>query len=151
VNRSDSVTRTASAARPGVLALGVVYLVLAIAGFVRTGTAEFGLEEPLRLFGVLGVSTLANIVHAVVGVAATVAALRRAPTVFAAPATVAFFAMAVFGAVSRIVADTGDPLNLTWWNVGLYLLSSAACAAFYWTGAVRTAREGDRQESHSRE
>lgn len=127
VTRPKAVKRV----RTIVLGLGVVYLLLAIAGFVRTGWGEFGQEEPLRLAGVLGVSTLLNIVHAVVGAVACLAAARGAAGAFAPVAMVVFTAMAVFGATARIFGDYGDPLNQSWWNVGLYLLSAATCGYLY--------------------
>lgn len=123
--------RAARRTRAIVLGIGVLYLLLAIGGFIRAGFSSFGWEEPVRLLGFLGVSTLLSIAHTFAGALALVAALRGAPTAFAAPATVAFTAMAVFGAVSRIFADTGDPLNMTWWNVGLYVLTAATCAYVY--------------------
>jgi hypothetical protein len=126
-----TLSRAARLARSIVLGLGVVYLLLAVAGFIQTGWGEFGLEEPLRLFGILGVSTLLNFVHTFVGAVAVLAALRGASSTFAIPATIMFLAMAVFGATSRVFADTGDPLNLTWWNVALYLLSSVTCGYVY--------------------
>lgn len=110
-----------------VLGLGVLYLLVAIGGFVRTGWGEFGQEEPIRLVGILGVSTLLNIVHTFVGAVATFAALRGGATTFAPVAMVAFTAMAVFGATARVFSDSGDPLNLSWWNVGLYVLSAVTC------------------------
>jgi fermentation-respiration switch protein FrsA (DUF1100 family) len=124
----------AQAARRGrkiVLGLGAVFVLLATAGFVRTGWGEFGQEEPVRVLGVFGVSTLLNIVHTFVGLVALLAALRGAAGALAPVATVAFTAMAVFGATARLFGDSGDPLNQTWWNVGLYLLSAAACAYVY--------------------
>jgi Domain of unknown function (DUF4383) len=123
-----TLAQVARRGRAIVLSLGALYLLLAIAGFVRTGWGEFGLEEQLRVLGVLGVSTLLNIVHAFVGLVALLAALRSAASTFAPVATVAFAAMAAFGATARIFGDTGDPLNQTWWNVGLYLLSAVSCA-----------------------
>jgi hypothetical protein len=126
-----SLDRAAKLARAIVLGLGVVYLLLAVGGFVRTGWGEFGLEDPLRLFGIIGVSTLLNFVHTFAGLVAVVAALRGAPSAFAAPATIGFTAMAVFGTVARIFGGTGDPMNMTWWNVVLYVLSAATCFYVY--------------------
>ncbi len=132
--------RAARWSRLAVLGLGAVYVVLAVAGFVRTGSGEFGMEEPVRLWGFLGVSTLANIVHGVVGLVALVAALRGGASGFAPPATIAFVAMAVFGTVARMFGGHGDPLNLTWWNVALYVLSAIVCVLVY-TMRMRAARE----------
>lgn len=128
---SVTVDRAAKLARAVVLGVGVVYLLLAIGGFIRTGWGEFGLEDPLRLLGILGVSTLLNFVHTFAGLVAVLAALRGAPSAFAAPGTVAFTAMAAFGAVARIFGGTGDPLNSTWGNVVLYALTAAVCAFVY--------------------
>jgi hypothetical protein len=136
-------SRAAKRVRAIVLGLGALYLLLAIAGFVRTGWGEFGLEEPLRLAGVLGVSTLLNIVHAFVGAVAVLAAVRGAAGAFAPVATVAFTAIAVFGATARIFGDYGDPLNLSWWNVGLYLLSAVACGYAYLLPLRAAARNQD--------
>jgi hypothetical protein len=114
-----------------VLGLGVVYLVLGLAGFARAGWGQFGFEEPVRLLGMLGISTLSSLIHTFVGLLAILAGLRGAPSAFAVVAMVAFTAMAVFGTTARIFGGTGDPLNLTWWNVGLFFLSAVTCGYVY--------------------
>lgn len=116
-----------------VLALGILYLALAVIGLATVGWHDFGYEEPVRMLGFLGVSTLLSVVHGLAGVVLTIAGLRRAASAVAPVLVVAFFAMAVFGAVARIFGGTGDPLNLNWWNVALYAASSAACAYVYVT------------------
>jgi hypothetical protein len=126
-----TLSRAARRARRIVLGLGAVYLVLGLAGFARAGWTEFGYEEPVRLVGVFGLSTLLNIVHVFVGVLAILAALGRAPSTFAVVALVAFTAMAVFGATAHVFGGAGDPLNLTWWNVVLFALSATACGYVY--------------------
>lgn len=137
---SDTRARThASPARVIVLLLGLLYLVLAVAGMFTVGWDEFGWEDPVRMFGVLGVSTLLNIVHGFIGIVAIVAALRGGATAFAPVAGIAFTAMSAFGIVSQVFSDEGDPLNLTWGNVVLYLLSLAACVFVYLT-RVRAGR-----------
>lgn len=140
-------------ARRIVLGVGAVYLVLGLAGFARSGWTEFGFEEPVRLLGIFGISTLLNIVHFFVGVLAILAALGRSPSVFAMVAVVAFTAMAVFGATARVFGDAGDPLNLTWWNVGLFVLAAVACGYVnaLRLRATRSAKEGpDQQEQVQR-
>jgi fermentation-respiration switch protein FrsA (DUF1100 family) len=132
-----------------VATLGLVYLVLAVAGFVAVGWGTFGYEEPVRVFSVVGTSTLANIVHAFAGVVALVAALRRGASVFAPIGTIAFLAMAVFGVVSRLFPGAGDPLNLTWWNVGLYLLSAIACLYAYLANARSAVDHREPGRGHS--
>ena len=114
-----------------VLGVGVVYLVLGLAGFATVGFSEFGYEEPVRLLGVFGVSTLLNIVYTFVGLVAVLVALRGAATTFAPIANVAFTALTVFGAVARLFPGLGDPLNQTWWNVVVAALSAVACGYVY--------------------
>ena len=109
-----------------VLTLGVVYLAFAVIGLAIVGWHDFGYEEPVRMLGFLGVSTLLCVVHALVGVVLTLSALRRAAALVA-PLALAFVAMAVFGAVANTFGGNGDPLNLNWWNVFLYAGSAVAC------------------------
>jgi hypothetical protein len=123
--------KAARTARTAVLVLGVLYLALAVLGVVLVGWGDIHESESARLLGVFGVSRLLIVAHAAFGVLALVAALRRAPSVFAAPATIAFTAMAAFGTIAEIIGDVGDPLHMTWWNVGLYLLSAMTCAFIY--------------------
>jgi hypothetical protein len=107
--------------------LGLVYLVLAVGGFVRVGLDGFGYEEPVRLFGIFGVSTLLSFVHTLLGVVALVAAWRGWTVAIAPVGIVWFTAMSAFGIVARSFGGDGDPLNLSWANVVLYLLSAVAC------------------------
>jgi hypothetical protein len=126
-----------SPSRGVVLTLGVVYLALSVIGFATVGWHEFGMEKPVRMLGFLGVSTLLNVVHLLVGAVLTAAALRRFASGIAPVALVAFTAMTVFGLVARIFGGMGDPLNLNWWNVGLYALSALACGYAYVRAATR--------------
>jgi Domain of unknown function (DUF4383) len=123
--------KAAKTARTIVLALGVVYLALAVAGIVVVGWGSIREAESARLLGVFGVSRLLDVAHAAVGVLAVVAAVRRAPNVFAAPATIAFTAMAAYGVIAELVGDVGDPLHMTWWNVGLYMVTALTCVFAY--------------------
>jgi hypothetical protein len=123
--------KAARTARTIVLALGVVYLALALAGFVVVGWGSIREAESARLLGVFGVSRLLDVAHAAVGVLAVAAAVRRAPSVFAAPATIAFTAMAAYGVIAELIGDVGDPLHMTWWNVGLYMLTALTCVFAY--------------------
>ncbi|OLF14641.1 DUF4383 domain-containing protein [Actinophytocola xanthii] len=130
MSNSESTTdrrRVVPPARLVMLVLGIMYLVLAVIGFITVGFQEFGPERPERMLGVLGVSTLLSIVHTGLGAVLTVAALRGAATALAPVATVAFTALSAFGIVARVFGGTGDPLNLTWWNIALYLVSAVAC------------------------
>lgn len=123
----------ASSTRVVILVLGLAYLVLAVAGTAKVGWHEFGWSEPDRVFGVFGVSTLANILHGVLGLIATLSALGGAASAFAFEPVlgVVFTAMTAFGVVAMVADDGGDPLNLTWWNVVLYLVSAVACGYAY--------------------
>ncbi|MFL6127430.1 DUF4383 domain-containing protein [Actinophytocola sp.] len=137
---TSTISQASRRARTIVLVIGVVYLVLAIVGFATAGWGTFGYEEPVRMLGVFGVSTLLNIIHTFVGLAATVAAVRRVPSVFGTVAMVAFTVLTVFGVVARVFPGSGDPLNLTWWNVGLYALTAVVCG-YVFTVRMRTPRQ----------
>ncbi|OLF12020.1 hypothetical protein BLA60_08295 [Actinophytocola xinjiangensis] len=114
-----------------ILAVGLVYVVLAVAGTVKVGWHDFGWSEPDRVFWVFGVSTLANVVHGVVGLVGLFAAVGSAAFAFTPVLGVTFTAMAAFGIVAMSANDGGDPLNLTWWNVILYVVSAVACGYAY--------------------
>ena len=128
---TETLPKAAKQARLVVLVVGVLYLALAVLGLVVVGWGSIRESEPGRLFGVLGVSRLLDVAHTVLGAAAVLAAVRRAPSVFAAVATIVFTAMAAFGVVANVVGDAGDPLHMTWWNVGLYAVSALTCAYVY--------------------
>jgi hypothetical protein len=132
-------------ARTVVLVLGLVYLVLAVGGVVAVGWGEFGWEDPVRLFGNFGISTLTNILHGFVGIVALVAALRGGAYAFAPVAGIAFMAMSAFGIAAQVFRDEGDPLNLTWWNVVLYLCGLVACVLVYGMRVRRSRRPADRR------
>lgn len=117
--------------RAVLLGLGLLYLVLAVGGFVAAGWDDFGPEDPNRLFGFLGVGTLLNVGHTMIALAAVVAALRRAAYAIAPVLGVAFLALAAFGTVAQLFRDGGDLLGTTWGNVVLYLLSLVACVSVY--------------------
>lgn len=121
------------------LVLGIVYLALSVIGFATVGWQEIGWEDPVRMLGFLGVSSLLNIVHGLIGLVLIGMSLRHWSVGIAPVAAVAFIAMAAFGAVARIFGGEGDPLNLNWWNVGLYVLSAAAAVYAYTTGVRRHA------------
>ncbi|WP_260190842.1 DUF4383 domain-containing protein [Actinophytocola gossypii] len=131
-------------ARAVVLVLALVYLVLAVGGVVTVGWGSFGWEDPVTLFGVFGISTLANILHGFIGVVALVAALRGGAYAFAPVAGIAFTAMSAFGIAAKVFRDEGDPLNLTWWNVALYLCSLVACVVVYGLRVRLSRRTADR-------
>lgn len=126
-----TVPRAARSARLAVLVLGVVYLALAVTGILVVGWGEIREADPALLLGVFGVSRLLDIAHAVLGVVAVLAAIRGAASAFAAVGTIVFTAMAAYGVIAGVVGDVGDPLHMTWWNVGLYVLSALTCAFVY--------------------
>lgn len=128
---TETLPKGAARARAIVLVLGVVYLALAVATVAVIGWGSIREAESARLFGAFGVSRLLLVAHAVLGIVAVLSAVRRAPSAFAAVATVVFTAMTAFGVVANLVGDVGDPLHMTWWNVGLYALSALTCAYVY--------------------
>lgn len=123
-----------------VLTLGVVYLALSVIGFVTVGWHQFGQGRTAVMLGFLGVSTLSNIAHGLIGLVLTGTSLRGWASGIAPVATIVFVAFAVFGTVARIFGGRGDPLNLNWWNVGLYVLSAVA-AVYAYVAAVRRGPE----------
>lgn len=133
-----ALLKTATRSDVVVLTLGIVYLALSVIGFVSVGWQEIGWEEPVRMLGFLGVSSLLNILHGLIGLVLTGLSLRGRGAGIAPVVTIAFVVMAVFGAVARIFGGAGDPLNLNWWNVGLYVLSAVA-AVYAYVSAVRSA------------
>ncbi len=137
---TETLPKTAGRARAIVLVLGVVYLALAVIGLAVLGWGSIRESENARLLGVFGLSRLLIVAHGAIGVIAVLSALRRGATAFAAVATIVFVAMAAFGIVANAVGDVGDPLHMTWWNVGLYLLSAVACVFVYTMRARAAAR-----------
>jgi hypothetical protein len=125
------MAKSARSARVAVLVLGVVYLALAVTGILVVGWGAIHEADPALLLGVFGVSRLLDIAHAVLGVVAVLAAVRGAASLFAAIGTVVFTAMAAYGVIAGVIGDVGDPLHMTWWNVGLYVLSALTCALVY--------------------
>jgi hypothetical protein len=126
-----TMPKAARSARAAVLVLGVVYLALAVTGILVVGWGGIREADPALLLGVFGVSRLLDIAHAVVGVVAVLAALRGGASAFAAVGTVVFTAMAAYGVIAGVIGDVGDPLHMTWWNVGLYVLSALTCVFVY--------------------
>lgn len=124
-------TKATRTARVAVLVLGVVYLVLAVTGILVVGWGGIREADPALLLGVFGVSRLLDVAHAVLGVVAVLAAVRGGASAFAAVATVVFTAMGAYGVIAGVIGDAGDPLHMTWWNVGLYLVSALTCAFVY--------------------
>lgn len=142
MSTSDTAKPAAAAQSRLILAgLGTVYLVLAVGGILRAGLDEFGYDDPVRLFGIFGVSTLLTVVHTLLGVVTLLAAWRGWAAAIAPVGIVWFTAMAAFGIVSRSFGGAGDPLNLSWANVVLYLLSATACGYIY-ALRIRGARKG---------
>jgi hypothetical protein len=139
VEAQTAARRSRSQGDVVMLVLGVCYLALSVIGFVTVGWQQFGYEEPVRMLGVLGVSTLLNIVHALVGAVLTLAGLRRSAAAIAPVLVVAFTAAVAFGVVARLFGGNGDPLNLTWWNVVLYALSALIGVYVYATALKRRA------------
>ncbi|MFI7675845.1 DUF4383 domain-containing protein [Actinophytocola sp. NPDC049390] len=136
---TETLPKAAGRARLIVLVLGVVYLALAVIGLAVLGWGSIRESENARLLGVFGLSRLLIVAHGALGVIAVLAALRRGASAFAAVATIVFVAMTAFGVVANVVGDVGDPLHMTWWNVGLYALSAVTCVYVY---ALRMRAEG---------
>ncbi|MEV6623040.1 DUF4383 domain-containing protein [Amycolatopsis sp. NPDC051106] len=116
------------------LVLGVVYLVLGVAGFFVPGNAgstsagPFGTHATQYTLLIFSVSPLLNALHTLVGVAGVVAARKVGSTAIYALALAVGFAG--FSAYSVLVLGfgTGDRFNLNWADVILHLVTMAGAA-----------------------
>jgi thiol:disulfide interchange protein len=118
-----------------VLVLGVVYLALALSGFIAISDNTYrggdllGGNEGDFVWGVFGTSTVTNFVDALLGALLVVAGLTldRSPTV-GWMTTIAFGLMSGYALVASSV-DYGDPLNLNWPDTVRYIASAIIVAA----------------------
>ena len=118
-----SSTASSSAARDGLgdrginrrvaLVLGVVYLLVGLAGFLVTGGVGFADPDgnPLIVFGV---NPLHNIVHLLVG-AVLLAASRRTASARAANLAIGATYL-LLGIIGLFIADATNPLNILAFN-----------------------------------
>ncbi|WP_410643928.1 DUF4383 domain-containing protein [Amycolatopsis sp. lyj-346] len=126
--------RRSGLVRLAALVLGVVYLVLGVAGFFVPGNAgstsagPFGTHATQYTLLIFSVSPLLNVLHTLVGVVGVVAARKVGGTAIYAFALAVGFAG--FSAYSVLVLGfgTGDRFNLNWADVILHLVTMAGAA-----------------------
>ncbi|MCP2163746.1 DUF4383 domain-containing protein [Goodfellowiella coeruleoviolacea] len=150
MTQHTQVTRRRTAARLLAAVVGVVYLVLAVAGFALTGTGEFTQSTAHQVL-IFDVSTLQNIVHAVVGVLGLLAAWQRTGNgtqFYGWAVLVVFFVLFCYGTVTLLASTgvTGDPLNLNWPDNWLHLVTAVAGLAI----GVLALRSGPTRTANAR-
>jgi hypothetical protein len=117
-------------ARAVVLALGLYYLVMGIAGFAaitdKTHIAGdlYAGNPPDLLWGTFGVTTALNFIHLLLGAATILSAVVLDRTT-----VVAWCAVVGFGLVFLYGVISGSLLNINWADNWLYLVSALVVAA----------------------
>ncbi|WP_086850000.1 DUF4383 domain-containing protein [Amycolatopsis kentuckyensis] len=127
MSSAESRSRTpASWLRPVVAVLGLLYLVLGIAGFLTPETAAVG-HETGRAVWIFSVTPLLNLVHAAVGVLGLLAATRRTGSIiYCWVLFVGFTGMTAYGILATALVNPEDPINLNWADNWLHGLTAAA-------------------------
>jgi hypothetical protein len=122
--------------RVGVIAIGLFYLVLAYAGFnqISDSTTNYGGDlhggnTPDLLWGVFGVNTVMNFIHALLA-AITIGAgfLLDKSKVVAWCAVIAFAIVSVYGVIAILVRTGTDPLAITWGDNILHIATTLVIA-----------------------
>lgn len=112
--------------RPAVAVLGLLYLVLGIAGFLTPETAAVG-HETSRAVWIFSLTPLLNLLHTAVGVLGLLAATRRTGSIVYCWVLFAGFAgMTAYGVLSTAFGNPEDPVNLNWADNWLHGLTAAA-------------------------
>ncbi|MGW5743825.1 DUF4383 domain-containing protein [Amycolatopsis sp. NPDC003861] len=144
---SSAETRTpASWLRPVVAVLGLLYLVLGIAGFLTPETAAVG-HETSRVVWIFSVTPLLNLVHSVVGVLGLLAATRRTGAIiYCWVLFVGFTGMTAYGILATSLVNPEDPINLNWADNWLHGLTAAAALVL----GIVAARAVNRTTARSR-
>lgn len=152
-SRHPTGTDRDKAARTAALVVGIVFLVVGVAGFIPGITTDYDLmefaghESRAMLLGVFQVSILHNAVHLLFGVAG-IALARRADTAraFLIGGGVIYLALLVYG----LAVDQGSDANFVPLNdadnwLHLFLgVGMIALGALTWDRSVTPARTGGR-------
>ncbi|WP_290061825.1 DUF4383 domain-containing protein [Amycolatopsis solani] len=127
---SSTETRSRAAwLRPVVAGVGLVYLVLGVAGFLTPETAEVG-HETTRAVWIFSVTPLLNLVHTAVGVLGLLAATRRTGSlIYCWVLFVGFAGMTAYGVLATAFSTPEDPINLNWADNVLHGLTALAALA----------------------
>ncbi|MGV9295624.1 DUF4383 domain-containing protein [Amycolatopsis sp. NPDC003676] len=123
---------TRSWARPVVAVLGLIYLVLGVAGFFVPETAHAG-HDTTRVVWLFSSSTVLNIVHTALGLLGLLAARKLSGAVaYCWVLFVAFTGLTAYGILATSFSTArDDPVNLNWadnWLHGLTALVALVIA-----------------------
>ncbi|WP_410565051.1 DUF4383 domain-containing protein [Amycolatopsis sp. cmx-4-61] len=125
----------ASWLRPVVAVLGLLYLVLGIAGFLTPETAAVG-HETSRAVWIFSGTPLLNLVHSAVGVLGLLAATRRTGAIiYCWVLFVGFTGMTAYGILATAIVNPEDPINLNWADNWLHGLTAVAALVLGILGA----------------
>ncbi|WP_051165838.1 DUF4383 domain-containing protein [Amycolatopsis orientalis] len=119
-------------ARPVVAVLGLIYLVLGVAGFFVPETAHGG-HDTTRVVWLFSSSTVLNIVHTALGLLGLLAARKLSGAVaYCWVLFVAFTGLTAYGILATAFSTAReDPVNLNWadnWLHGLTALVALVVA-----------------------
>jgi hypothetical protein len=121
--------------RVGVIAIGLFYLVLALAGFIQTGNETsfggglYGGNSPDLLWGAFGVNTAMNFIHMVLGAATILAGFILDRTkVVAWCAIIGFGLVFLYGLVTILLNIGTTALAITWGDNILHLVTALVLA-----------------------
>ncbi|MFD2473335.1 DUF4383 domain-containing protein [Amycolatopsis silviterrae] len=119
-------------ARPAVAVLGLIYLVLGVAGFFLPQTAHAG-HDTSRVIWLFSSSTVLNIVHTAIGLLGLLAARKLSGAVgYCWVLFVAFTGLTAYGILATAFSTVPqDPVNLNWadnWLHGLTALVALVVA-----------------------
>ncbi|RSD21333.1 DUF4383 domain-containing protein [Amycolatopsis eburnea] len=143
---SSAETRSRAGAswlRPVVAVIGLLYLVLGVAGFFTPETADVG-HETTRTVWIFSVTPLLNLVHTVVGALGLLAATRRAGAlIYCWVLFVGFAGMTAYGVLATAFSTPEDPINLNWAGNVLHGLTALAALVL----GIFAARAGNRKHT----
>lgn len=114
-----------------VIAIGLLYLVLAVAGFAQisdnttVGGDLKGGNPPDLLWSVFGVSTVHNFVHAVLAGFTIVGGFTFAKSkLITWCVSIGYAVLFLYGLIAILVRETIDPLSITWGDNILHLVTA---------------------------
>ncbi len=127
--------------------LGLVYLVLGVAGFFTPETADVG-HHPQNAVWLFSASGLLNLLHTLLGVAGLAAALRTTTALaYSWAAFIALTGLTAYGLVAATGNPPEDPVNINWADNWLHGLSALILLA---TGVLATRALREARQSQSR-
>jgi hypothetical protein len=129
--------------RLSVAVIGLVYLVLGVAGFLTPETLGVG-HETSRAVWIFSASVLLNLVHTVIGLLGLIAATRRAGAlIYSSVVFVGFAGLTAYGILATAFSNPEDPVNVNWadnWLHGLTAIAGLVLAIAGTRAAGRAAR-----------